>query len=306
MARILSWRHTWWYLIFVMICPGISWAADPEKPDFTVHTDANEIRLSFSATDQNDHGVATLQAGDIVVVDRDIVVRRFQSFARSDWTRLEIAILADSSESMTPQFGHEVKEIVDLLSASEGIPEENLSLFSFRNSQPALVCAGNCRASEGADRLPAIQPGGLTPLFDAVVLAADFLARHSDPSPEKILIVFSDGADTISRNTLSAAIETAVRDDVRIYSVDLNHTASSGSIVLYRFSADTGGRYFSERTTVADVLSAILETFRATYSVSYRLPTQVLGFHSIRVLPTHNLHLQFRSRSGYYYPDNSR
>lgn len=304
MARILSWRHTWRYLIFVMICPGISAAADPEKPDFTVHTDANEICLSFSATDQNDHGVATLQAGDIVVIDRDIVVRKFQSFARSDWTQLEIAILADSSESMTPQFRHEVNEIVDLLSASEGLPDESLSLFSFRNSEPALICAGNCHAFQNADHLPAIQPGGFTPLFDSLIFAADFLPHQSDPSPEKILIVFSDGGDTISRNTLSAAIETAVKDDVRIYSVDLNRSESSGSIVLYRLSADTGGRYFSEHATAADVLTAILENFRATYSVSYRLPSQVSGFHSIRVLPTHNLHLQFRSRSGYYYPDN--
>lgn len=305
MARILSWSRAWQYVIFVMSCAAISAAADPEKTGFIVHTDANEIRLSFSVTDQNDHGVATLQASDVAVIDRDIVVRNFQSFTRSDWTQLEIAILADNSESTKAQLHQETGEIIALLSASEGVPEESFSIFSFRNSQPALVCAGNCRQSQ-ADFLLAIQPGGFTPLFDAIASAADLLSTRTESQPEKILIIFSDGGDTISRNTLSSAIEAAIKNDVRIYSVDLNHFASSGSIVLYRLSTETGGRYFAASATPADVLSAILENFRATYSVSYRLPSHVLGFHSTRVLPTHNLHLQFRSRSGYYFPANSQ
>jgi hypothetical protein len=37
--------------------------------------------------------------------------------------------------------------------------------------------------------------------------------------------------------------------------------------------------------------------------VTYHLPNHSSGFHQVRILPTHNLNLQFRSRSGYYFPD---
>lgn len=289
-----------------MICSGICAAGDPEKPTFSFHADANEIRLTFSATDQNDHGVATLQATDVVVVDRDIVVRQFQTFSRADWTKVEIAILADNSESVRPRFQKELSDMLGLLSQSQGIPDDSLSVICFRNSQPDLVCAGDCRTSHGVDRLASTQPGGFTPLFDAIIFATDFLARRSDPHTEKILVVLSDGADTISRHTLSDASEAAAQNEVEIYGVDLNHSTSSGSALLYHLSSATGGRYFSGRANATNVLDGILEHFHATYVVSYRLPSHVSGFHAVRILPTHNLNLQFRSRSGYYYPDNIR
>ena len=68
-----------------------------DRPEFTYRTNTTEVRLNFSAMDQNNHGVATLQANDFAVVDKDVIVRNFQSFTRSDWTKLEIAILVDTS-----------------------------------------------------------------------------------------------------------------------------------------------------------------------------------------------------------------
>jgi len=47
----------------------------------------------------------------------------------------------------------------------------------------------------------------------------------------------------------------------------------------------------------ASALNTILEGYRASYAVSYHLPTLARGFHTMQVLPTHNVHLQFRSRS---------
>jgi hypothetical protein len=37
--------------------------------------------------------------------------------------------------------------------------------------------------------------------------------------------------------------------------------------------------------------------------VSYALPSRQKGFHSLRILPKHNLNLQFHSRKGYYYDE---
>ena len=305
MATRIPCGRLWPLLPLVLICAGIAPATAGDKPAFTYHSNAAEVRLSFSATDQNRRGVATLQLTDFAVVDKDIIVRNFQSFTRSDSTKLEIAILLDSSESVTPRFRQETAEVLNLVTQTTGIPEENLSIFSFQGKQPALLCAGNCRASRAAEQLPTGRPGGLTPLFDTIVFASDFLSQRGDAHAEKVLIVFSDGVDTISRNSLRDAIDASLRNEVQVDCIDLNPRSSSsqGVALLQSLANDTGGRYFPPPRGAVQALNAILEDLRTSYSVIYRLPSHAAGFHAVRILPTHNLNLQFRSRSGYYYPN---
>jgi len=305
MARPLPCWRTWPLFSLLAFWGGISPGIAGDRPDFTYRANATEVRLSFSAIDQNNHGVATLQASDFAVVDKDVIVRDFQSFTRSDWTKLEIAILIDSSESVTPRLRREMTDVVELVSQTAGVPDENLSLFYFEGSHPALLCAGDCRARHSAERLPEVHARGLTPLFDTIVFAADFLAGHGDAQSEKVLVVFSDGADTVSRSSLGDAVDAALRSEVELNCIDLNKAAygSQGAATLRTLAGATGGRYFLPPAGAAQALNVILEGFRASYAVSYRLPSHTAGFHAVRILPTHNLNLQFRSRSGYYYPN---
>jgi VWFA-related protein len=277
-------------------------AGDP--PAYIYRTNANEVRLYFSATDQNNHGVATLQASDFAVVDKEVIVRNFQSFTRSDWTKLEIAILVDASESVTPHFRQELGDVLNLVSRTAGIPDENLSMFSFHGMEPALLCAGNCRTTGTAERLPAGRAGGLTPLFDSIVFASQFLSKQGDAHAQKVLIVFSDGADTISQSSLRDAVEASLRAEVQVDCIDLNRSfaSSPGTAILREVARATGGRYFPPPHGAAAAINVILDGFEASYTVSYRLPNRAYGFHAVKILPTRNLNLQFRSRSGYYYP----
>jgi len=307
MATSVPCRRFWPLVSFWLVCAGISPGATGDAPEFTYHSNVTEVRLTFSATDQNNHGVATLQAKDFAVVDKGFIVRDFQSFTRSDWTKLEIAILVDASESVGPRFRQEVAAALELVSQTDGVPDENLSIFSFQGLEPALVCAGTCRASHAAERLPVARAGGLTPLFDAIVFSSDFLSKQGDDHTDKVLILFSDGEDTISRSSLRDAVDTALNKGVQIYGIDLSHVcASQGGAILQSLSTATGGRYFGPRTEAREAMNVILEGFRANYIVSYRLPSRGFGFHDVRILPTHNLNLQFRSRSGYYYPNQIR
>jgi len=79
---------------------------------------------------------------------------------------------------------------------------------------------------------------------------------------------------------------------------------------LRRVSEATGGRYFSLRFSpnvdAATVLNAALEDLRASYVVTYDLPSHEVGFHSLCLMPTRNLNLTFHSRNGYYYEPSVR
>ena len=308
MAIPIPRRRVWPVLSILLFWAGTSPAISGDPPSFTYRTGVSEVRLSFSALDQDSHGVATLQASDFAVVDKDFIVRNFQSFTRSDSTKLEIAILADASESVTPGFRQEMAAILELLSQTTGVPDEHLSMFSFKGTQPTLHCTGDCRSSHAVDHFLATRAGGLTPLFDAVVVATDFLAQRADSHTEKVLIVLSDGEDTISRNSLTMAIDDAVRSDVRVFCINLHHSEPSarGEGILYSLAVETGGQYFSARHGAREAINVILEDFHASYTVTYLLPNHSSGFHPVRILPTRNSKLQFRSRSGYYYPSPVR
>ncbi len=304
MAKPLPGPRLWPRLALLLFCGGTFPRLAGDPVDFVYRAKVAEVRLNFSATDQNNHGVATLQASDFAVVDKDFIVRNFQSFTRSDWTRLEIGILVDASQSVTPRFRHEMADLLELVSETAGVPDENLSVFTFHGIEPALLCGGDCRASHAADRLPAAGAGGLTPLFDTIVFATKFLSDHGDANAARVLIVFSDGDDTISRTSLGDALEASLRNQVQLYCIDLKRHRgfSQGTAVLRRLAQATGGHYFPP-AEAASALNVILEGFHANYTVGYHMPSQAFGFHTVRILPTHNLKLQFRSRSGYYYPN---
>jgi VWFA-related protein len=140
-------------------------------------------------------------------------------------------------------------------------------------------------------------------LFDSLGFAAESLSQASDVRTRRVVILLSDGEDTISRLTAREAITDLLENDVQVYALDVNATASShGSWFLQELSAATGGRFFPLSAGARAVADAVLADFHASYRVSYRLPYLAAGFHTIRILPTHNLNLSFRSRQGYYYP----
>lgn len=278
--------------------------ADSTSSAVTLHSSVAEVQLTFSVTDQNNRAIATLQPSDFAIVDRDLVVRDFRSFTRTAYTRLDVAILVDASESISPHFRQELAGIVQLLNGTQGVPDESFFVATFRDLKPAIMCAGNCRAMTAGGEFPAIQTGGLTPLYDAIVFASRTLGRDSDPHVRKILILFSDGADTISLKTFDEAMDSALENNVAIYSVDVGREPhnSPGALVLRSLSFKTGGRYLPVEAGSANLADAILEDFHAAYTVAYKLPNHANGFHPVRILPTRDLGLQFHCRRGYNYP----
>jgi len=142
----------------------------------------------------------------------------------------------------------------------------------------------------------------LTPLFDALIFAADFIAQHRRAGVQPVLILFSDGNDTISVHSASEALRAAQGAGTMIYAVDLGSSLTSGGKFLQRVADGTGGRYFYPRFSgnqgAAALLNTVFEDLRASYVVTYDLPSHQAGFHALRLLPTHNLNLTFHSRGG--------
>ena len=279
-----------------------------ETPHFTYHSTAAEVRLTFFATDEHNHNIESLGKDDFAVVDDELIVRDFRSFTRAGVIKLDVVVLVDSSQSIVSRFRQEIAGVLQLISQTPWVADDRVSILSFGGMQPTMICAGNCRDSSASDRLFTERAEGVTPLFDAVVLAANFLSQRRDPGVRPVLILFSDGDDTISKNSALDAVEAALASDVQIYAVDLNAPKfpSQGTLTLQTMAESTGGRYFPIRQGAVKLMGAVLEDLHAAYTVTYELPSHAQGFHSVRILPTHNLNLQFRSRRGYFYQNDFR
>jgi VWFA-related protein len=274
----------------------------------TYRSTVSEVRVTFFATDENNHALATLTKSDFAVVDNELVVRNFRSFTHSDETSLDVVALVDLSESVAPRFRVAMSDVLQLVAREQSIPDDNIAVLSFGGISSAILCSSGCRASDSVSKLLAVKSSGTTPLFDALIFGADFISHHRRAGARPVIILFSDGNDTISLHSAGNALEAVLDGGALIYSVDIGtpRNPSSGSMFLRRVSEATGGRYFSLRDGAATVLNAVLEDLRASYVVTYALPSHQDGFHSLRLLPTHNLNLTFHSRNGYFYERSVR
>lgn len=292
--------------MLLLCCVSVSFPLPAQTEDSTLptyrHTTA-EVRLTFLASNQS-APTAALQQNDFVVVDSDAVVRDFRSFSRAPQMKLELLLLLDCSESVLPQVTRELNEVIRLLSDTPVLDDAHVAVMSFAGTQPKILCAGNCRAWLSSGARSQLSAAGATPLFDAVVLASSILGQKDDPTLRRVLVIFSDGLDTISLRSAPDAIAAALKAEAQIYTIDIaspkNHTRE-GIDTLKRLASVTGGTYFAVADGAAEILESVLADLRSSYVVTYRVPNRRPGFHEIRIIPTHNLNLEFRSRRGYYY-----
>ena len=304
----------------------------------TYHSTVSEVRVTFFATDERNHALATVSPSDFAVVDNERVVRNFRSFTRSDETPLDIIALVDMSESMAPRFSAAINDVLQLIAREQSIPGDNISVLSFGGSphtaspnspvptspqlHPAILCASACRAPDSVAQFQSLTTSGNTPLYDALIFGSDFISHNRRPAARTVVILFSDGNDTISLHSANDALQSVADSGALVYSVDMagsrksssqrnsNSNTNSGSAFLQELAETTGGLYFSPRVSstqgAAALLNSILEDLRDSYVVTYELPSHQAGFHTLRLLPTRNLNLTFHQRNGYIYDPNLR
>ena len=264
------------------------------------------MRVSFFATDQNGHLLENVTKEDFAVVDGGMVVRDFRSLARSSETALDIVALVDTSESVAPRFRANLQQVVHLVDSESGSASGVVSVIQFAGLQPAVLCSGDCGSAAAEQKIHAAKAQGPTPLFDALTYTAQFISEHRTAGARQVIILFSDGNDTISRASAREAFAAVAGTGALLYTVNLGtfSAESAGAAVLQQMAEATGGRSFSAHDGTSNVLQSILADLRSAYVVTYALPSHDRGFHTLQILPKHNLNLQFHCRRGYFYEES--
>ncbi|MGB7603233.1 MAG: VWA domain-containing protein [Candidatus Sulfotelmatobacter sp.] len=277
-----------------------------ESQRVTYRRAVSEVRLVFFATDEHSQNVQELGKDDFAIVDDEQVIRKFRSLTRSISMNLDVIMLIDSSESVLSGFQEERAVVAKLISHSPWSPGDRLSVLTFGGMETHVICDEDCSDSFAADRL--VPQGGATPLLDALKVATTMLMKRKQTDVWPVILLFSDGDDTISEATFSQLRETILNDDTRIYAIDVSNSRqpSNGAATMQRLAAESGGRYFLLNEGPAKIFNDVIDDLRSARLVIYQLPSSSSDFHSTRILPTHNLKLHFRCRQGYYYRADSR
>jgi len=302
----LSHRQGCSFALFLLILPClVSSSNAADTPSVTYRTGSSEVRVIFFATDTNNRPIENISANDFAVVDGEMIVRDFRSLNRSDDTALDVVLLVDASQSVEPHFKQTIGDVLGLISADPRTNVDSVSIVTFSGLKPAILCESNCSTADSKRKLASLTAAGSTPLYDSLKFTAQFVSKRYTPGVRQIVLVFSDGNDTISGASPKAAVEAMASTSAILYSIDVNASIHDpkGKFWLQQIAESTGGRSFSLNDGTTNVISNILQDLRSSYVVTYSLPSRALGFHSLRILPKHNLNLQFHCRRGYFYDE---
>jgi VWFA-related protein len=274
-------------------------AADPSA--YTIHDSVKEVRIAFAASDAEGRVIKSLRSSDVAVADNGWIIRNFRSFRPAGETPLDVVLLLDISGSVQRQVAGEIADAKSVVTSSEWGARDRISMLVFGGMHPQVICVRNCRAAEAESKLDSLRADGDTPLYDALLDAAQILQQGHDPESRPAMILISDGMDSISESSLGDALHAAQDVQAPIYAVNSRSKksgAGDGDEVLGYLTAGTGGLCFAPGQGLGGVLHAVLEDLHSGYVLTYEAP-EVGGEHSVRILPTRDPRLQFRSRQSY-------
>ena len=286
---------------------GLS-AIERQKGQYTLRTDAYEVRLNATVLDGSGRTIQTLDK-DAFRVYEDGVPQTITSFRHEDLP-VSLGIIIDSSGSMYDKRAAVEQASLDLIKLSNREDEAFVVDFSF---EPYIDQDFTNDIEKLRQGLGFVKSSGGTAMYDALLASADYLAKNAK-RPKQVLLVITDGEDNASSSTLEQAIRRIQDlDGPVIYCIGLlfgSDTAKSEARharrVLETLAEQTGGAaYFPKSIKEVDAIAAeVAQDIRTQYTIAYhstRSPT-LGGYRQVHVEAKgkNTGRLSVRTRSGYY------
>ena len=231
-------------LLALPLLPLAGQAQTADQPAARLKMQAREVLLPVTVRDKHGALVTSLNAGDFTLTE-DGRPQKIKSFSRETNLPFRLGLLVDTSRSVSAAMEEERKaagKFVDTMLPAEpkGAKDEAFLIHfdrevelleDFTSSRdklhreledmgPSKAGRNDSQGPEtsGDDRERQRGSGrGGTQLYDAIYLAADELMKSKDG--RKALVVFSDGADRGSKETLNDAVDAADRANLAVYTI---------------------------------------------------------------------------------------
>ena len=295
-------------LAALALAPGARAEQGAAPPVFGADLDL--VNLTVTVVDKNDRPVTDLSAADFVVRE-DGRPQKLQLFARAleagerDVLALDLGLLLDTSESMLSELKLSQEAALRFLDA---VPRAR-DLITVFFDQDIRLSRYDSESQQGLiERIVDSRGGGTTALYDAIAV---YLSRVQDASGRKVLVLFTDGEDSVSRLSRGEALDLARSSGVTIYSIGFTGGFSPGSqremssrMFLVQLAELTGGRVFNPHTSkdLPSIYQRILDELAGQYVIGFASDGRADGRYRKLKVELKRKDLKVRHREGYYAP----
>ena len=245
----------------------------------TFRSDARTVAAYATVTDAQKRLVPDLMQEDFEILDND-KPQPIDLFA-NEVQAITVVVMLDTSASMTGSLKllEQAAEqfIIRLLPkdrAMVGAFNDKIEFFPshFTGDRDRLIAA-----------LRELDFGNPTRLYDAVAASMDRLHKIDG---RRVVLIFTDGDDTGSRENISTVLETARQNEVMVYAIGLRSDYFNGSRQvrskpdsgLRRLAEETGGGYFEleKSADLAPTFTRVAQELHSQYVLGFT-PTVLDG-----------------------------
>ncbi|HEY4765663.1 MAG TPA: VWA domain-containing protein [Candidatus Sulfotelmatobacter sp.] len=278
------------------------------EPTTTLRVDVNLVNVFVTVTDAHGAPIGGLTKENFILKEDDHE-QTIKVFDKESALPLSIALEIDTSlstrhdlpleQTSAKRFAHDILRPVDALCVygfSEVVNESTRGYVSDLR-----------RIDEGIDH---IRVGAATALYDAIYLASRALDHRKG---RKVIVLITDGGDTISRFDYKQAVRAAEEAEAIVYSIIIVPIESSagretgGEHALIQLSDDTGGKFYYATSTAQldEAFRKISDELRTQYLLAY-YPSQHASFSEFRRIEVRVAGVpdaaayRVRNRAGYY------
>jgi Ca-activated chloride channel homolog len=271
----------------------------------TFHVDVKLVNVFVNVTDHNGAIVGGLTRNDFAIAE-DNRAQEIAVFERESEQPLNLTLAVDTSASVYKDRSIEQeasKRFVHALLREQ----DQMRLIEFSTFVTQLTPFTNKvgEIDRGIDRM---RGEGGTALYDTIYLASQGLDAKQG---RKVLVLVSDGGDTVRNMTYAEGLEQALRNEVMIYSIiDVPIAASAGRDLggehaLMTLAEQTGGKsFYASEGGLDKAFAQVSEDLRTQYLIAYYPHHQEPGLKFHRLLVTVPRAAQdafnVRYRTGYY------
>src|SRR5271169_1211122 len=278
-----------------------------EEPETTIKVDVKLVNVFVTVTDARGAPVANLQKENFLLKE-DGKEQRIAIFSRESALPLSIVLSVDTSLSTRKDLP---LELISARKFAHAIvrPQDGLALYKFSEIVSLMVSFTSDlkKIDAGIERE---RNGAATALYDAVYLGSQALSRRQG---RKVMVVITDGGDTMSQVNYKEALRAAQEAEAIIYSIIIVPIEADagrdtgGEHALIQISSDTGGKYYyaTSATQLDAAFQKISDELRTQYLLAY-YPSQRYSnsdFRQLKVALTNapaGGPYQSHYRAGYY------
>ncbi len=269
----------------------------------TISVNVRLVNVFVNVTDDKGAPVPGLTRDEFLLTEDDHP-QKIAVFERQSELPLEIVLAIDTSGSVHKDLPLE-QDAARHFVRSLLRPVDHLDLMEFSDNVREVVFFTNNlgRIDRGLNDMGR---GAATALYSGVYLASQSLAPRSG---RKVLVIISDGGNTVKDTTYDQALEQALRGEVMVYPIiDVPIYASAGRDLagehaLITLAQQTGGKYYyADASSLDRTFAQLSEDLRTQYLLGY-YPSNHSGsdFRSISVkLRSPDAGYIIRNRPGYY------